>query len=168
MTSSLGVHGLSVTLCESLQTPYNQIHVKLEDVSSFSNVEYNTYLGVWKAYGIRPGKKITPASLGIAKHAQISSLITNEDEVLGDKFCSKRSTAKKNTSNPACGSISTATNLDAEECFDDTVKLFACPERCTKTSQRFFYNTTLIVESMKGRLSIKTCLIKRCMNTQLD
>ena len=140
MTSSVGVHGLNVTLCESLQTPHNQIHVKLEGVSSFSNVEYNkTYLRVWKAYGIGPGKKITLASLDITKDPQIPSFVTNEDEVLADKFCSKRSTAKKNTSNPTCGSISTATNLDAKECSDDTVKLFACPEEgCTKTYQRFF------------------------------
>ena len=140
MTSSVGVHGLNVTLCESLQTPYNQIHVKLEGVSSFSNVKYNkTYLRVWKAYGIGPGKKITLASLDITKDPQIPSFVTNEDEVLADKFCSKRSTAEKNTSNPTCGSISTATNLDAKKCSDDTVKLFACPEEgCTKTYQRFF------------------------------
>ena len=89
MTSSLGVHGLSVTLCESLQTPYNQIHVKLEDVSSFSNVEYNTYLRVWKAYGIRPGKKITSASLGIAKHDVTASACgcTQLSSVKFSKFC---------------------------------------------------------------------------------
>ena len=47
MASSVGVYGLNVTLCESLQTPHNQIHIKLEGVSSFSNVEYNkTYLRV--------------------------------------------------------------------------------------------------------------------------
>ena len=140
MTSSVGVHGLNVTLCESLQTPHNQIHVKLEGVSSFSNVEYyKTYLRVWKAYGIGPGKKITLASLDITKDPQIPSFVTNEDEVRADKFCSKRSTARKSTSNPTYGSINTATNLDAKECSEDAVKLFACPEEgCTKTYQRFF------------------------------
>ena len=87
MTSSVGVHGLNVTLCKSLQTPHNQIHAKLEGVSSFSNVKYNkTYLRVWKAYGIGPGKKITLACLNITKDPQIPSFVTNEDKVLADKF----------------------------------------------------------------------------------
>ena len=139
MRSSAGVHGLSVTLCESLQTPDNQIQVKLEGVSSFSNVEYSkNYLRVWKAYGIGPGKKITLASLNIPKDAQIPSLLTNEDEVLADKFSKKRSTAKGTTSNPTCASTGTAANVEVDECSDDTVKLFSCPEEgCTKTYQRF-------------------------------
>ena len=139
MRSSAGVHGLSVTLCESLQTPDNQIQVKLKGVSSFSNVEYSkNYLRVWKAYGIGPGKKITLASLNIPKDAQIPSLLTNEDEVLADNFSKKRSTAKGTTSNPTCASTGTAANVEVDECSDDTVKLFSCPEGgCTKTYQRF-------------------------------
>ena len=139
MRSSVGVHGLSVTLCESLETPDNLIQVKLEGVSSFSNVEYNkNYLRVWKAYGIGPGKKITLGSVNIAKDARIPSLITNEDEVLTDKFSNKRSTTKGSTSNPTCANTGTATSVEAEECSDNTVQLFACPEEgCTKTYQRF-------------------------------
>ena len=139
MRSSAGVHGLSITLCELLQTPDNQIQVKLEGVSSFSNVEYSkNYLRIWKAYGIGPGKKITLASLNIPKDAQIPSLLTNEDEVLTDKFSKKRSTAKGTTSNPTCASTGTAANVEVDECSDDTVKLFSCPEEgCTKTYQRF-------------------------------
>ena len=143
MTSSVGVRGFSVTLCESLQTPHNQIYVKLEAVSSFSNLEYNTtYLRVWKAYGIGPEKKTTLASLDITKDAQIPSLVTNEDEVLADKFCSKRSTAKENTSNPTCGSISTATNLDAKECSDDSVKLCLSERRLYENIPALFCTTT--------------------------
>ena len=95
MRSSVGVHGLNVTLCESLETPDNQIKVKLECVSSFSNVEYNkNYLRVWKTYGIGSGKKIKLANLNIAKDTQTPSLITNEDEDLTNKFYNKKSTSK--------------------------------------------------------------------------
>ncbi|CAB4030366.1 Transposable element P transposase [Paramuricea clavata] len=65
-------------------------------------------------------------------------LITNEDEVLTDKFSNKRSTTKGSTSNPACANTGTATSVEAEECSDNTVHPFACPEEgCTKTYQRF-------------------------------
>jgi hypothetical protein len=95
-------------------------------------------LRVWKVYGIGPGKKITLGSLNIAKDARIPSLITNEDKVLTDKFSNKRSTTKRSTSNPSCANTGTATSVEAEECSDNTVQLFACPEEgCTKTYQCF-------------------------------
>ena len=47
MQSSGGVPGLAAG------------QVKLDGVSNVANVEYgNTYIRVWKAYGIGPGKKI--------------------------------------------------------------------------------------------------------------
>ena len=113
MRSSAGVHGLNVNLCESLQTLDNQIQVKLEGVSSFSNVEYHkNHMRVWKAYGIGPGKKITLVSLNIPKDTQIPSLITNEDEVLAHKFSNKRSTANETTSNPTWASNGTAASVE--------------------------------------------------------
>ena len=52
-----GVPGVDVTLCSSSQIPKPSLNVKIVGVNLISNIEYNDgSLGVWKAYGIGPGK----------------------------------------------------------------------------------------------------------------
>ena len=57
--SSGGVPGVDVTLSSSLQNQKPSSNMKMAGVSLISNIEYNDGgLRVWKAYGIRPGKRI--------------------------------------------------------------------------------------------------------------
>ena len=63
MQSSGGVPGLCVRLCDRVvSSPVLQI--KLDWVGTIANVEYSdTFIRVWKAYGMGKGKKITFSKL---------------------------------------------------------------------------------------------------------
>ena len=67
MQSLGGVPGLSVGLCD-LVVSSPALHIKLDGVSTIANVEYSdTFIHIWKAYGMGLGKKITLTSLPICK-----------------------------------------------------------------------------------------------------
>ena len=76
MQSSGGVPGLCVRLCDRVvSSPVLQI--KLDEVSTIANVEYSdTFIRVWKAYGMGKGKKITFSKLNLPADLQTASLST--------------------------------------------------------------------------------------------
>ena len=70
-----GVAGVDVILCSSSQIQKPSLNVKIEGVSSISNIEYNDgSLRVWKAYGIGPGKCDQLTKLGIPPVVPIPDL----------------------------------------------------------------------------------------------
>ena len=88
MQSSGGVPGLNVSLCDRVVPPSPAGQVKLDGVSTVANVEYgNTYIRVWKAYGIGPGKKIPLSKINIPANFQIARLsAVSSDQELCDQF----------------------------------------------------------------------------------
>lgn len=139
MKSSTGIHGVDVALCESVTVPTNVINVKLNGVSSISNVEYNLgYLRIWKAYGIGPGKKIQLDSLNFSGNLVLPTLnVSSSCESVRDQFSSvhKKSKREKTPVEPGNTEVDTS---DESSSYESTSKLFACPEEgCTMTYQRF-------------------------------
>ena len=88
MHSSGGVPGLNVSLCDCVVPPSPAGQVKLDGVSTVANVEYgNTYICVWKAYGIGPEKKIPLSKINIPANFQIARLsAVSSDQELCDQF----------------------------------------------------------------------------------
>ncbi|CAH3167009.1 unnamed protein product [Porites lobata] len=110
--------------------------VKLDGVSTVANVEYgNTYIRVWKAYGIGPGKKIPLLKINIPANFQIARLsAVSSDKELCDQFSAVKS-RKAPTSIPlkSAREDSPPASLSSE-----SSELYACPEEgCTKSYQRF-------------------------------
>ena len=100
-----------------------------------SDIEYEKYLRVWKAYGIGSGKKIKISSLDTSKDARIPTLSTNVDEEVSDKLSSARSRAK-----PIPKAKSSTADDKNEDDSQDSVsaQLFSCTEEgCVKSYQRF-------------------------------
>ena len=136
MQSSGDVPGLTVPLCDRVVPPSPEGHVKLDGVSTVANVEYgNTYIRVWKAYGIGPRKKIPLSKINIPVNFQIALLsAVSPDQELCDQFSavkSRKATSsipfKSAREDPPPASLSS-----------ESSELYACPEEgCTKSYQRF-------------------------------
>ena len=93
MQSSGGVPGLNVSLCDHVVPPSLAGQVKRDGVSTVANVEYgNTYIRVWKAYRIGPGKKIPLSKINIPANFQIARLsAVTSDNKLCDQFSAVKS-----------------------------------------------------------------------------
>ena len=92
MHSSGGVPGLCVRLCDRVvSSPVPQM--KLDGVSTIANVEYSdTFMRVWKAYGMGPGKKITFSKLNLPADLQTASLSPRcSSEAISTQFCTVKS-----------------------------------------------------------------------------
>ena len=132
MQSSGGVPGLCVRLCDRVvSSPVLQI--KLDGVSTIANVEYSdTFIRVWKAYGMGPGKKITFSKLNLPADLQTASLSTRcSAEVISAQFCTVKS--RRTASNPSAseGGVQGIPSTTGSG-------LYPCPEEgCTKSYQRF-------------------------------
>jgi len=127
MESSGGVAGVHVSLCESSPSVST---VKLDGVSTISNVEYNNdSLRIWKAYGIGKGRQLSLKSFedGLSvPHLDVT------DNVVEDRFTAKVQLKPK----PAkSNSISQEEDVVKNEEADP--QLFCCPEEgCIKTYKR--------------------------------
>ena len=136
MQSSGGVPGLNVSLCDRVVPPSPAGQVKLDGVSTVANVEYgNTYIRVWKAYGIGPGKKIPLSKINIPDNFQIARLsAVSSDKELCDQFSAVKS-RKAPTSIPL---KSAREDPPPASLSSESSELYACPEEgCTKSYQRF-------------------------------
>ena len=132
MQSSGGVPGLSVRLCDHVvSSPVLQI--KLDGVSTIANVEYSdTFIRVWKAYGMGPGKKISFSKLNLPADLQTASLSTRcSAEEISAQFCAVKS--RRTASNPSASEG----GVQGIPCTTGS-GLYPCPEEgCTKSYQRF-------------------------------
>ena len=136
MQSSGGVPGLNVSLCDRVVSPSPAGQVKLDGVSTVANVEYgSTYIRVWKAYGIGPGKKIPLSKINIPANIQIARLsAVSSDRELCDQFSAFKS-RKAPTSIP---SKSAREDPPPASLSSESSELYAFPEAgCTKSYQRF-------------------------------
>ena len=136
MQSSRAVPGLNVSLCDRVVPPSPAGHVKLDGVSTVANVEYgNTYIRVWKEYGIGPGKKIPLSKINIPANFQITRLsAVSSDKKLFDQFSAVKS-RKAPTSIPF---KSAREDPSPASLSSESSELYACPEEgCTKSYQRF-------------------------------
>lgn len=132
MHSSGGIPGLCVRLCDRVvSSPVLQM--KLDGVSTIANVEYSdTFIRVWKAYAMGPGKKITFSKLNLPADLQTASLSpVCSDEAISAQFCTVKS--KRVASNPSAseGEVQGIPSTTGSG-------LYPCPEEgCTKCYQRF-------------------------------
>lgn len=132
MHSSGGVPGLCVRLCDRVvSSPVPQI--KLDGVSTIANVEYSdTFMRVWKAYGMGPGKKITFSKLNLPADLQTASLSPRcSAEAISAQFCTVKS--RRAASNPSApeGKVHGIPSTSGSG-------LYPCPEEgCIKSYQRF-------------------------------
>ena len=139
--SSGGMSSVRATSCGPPSATANS-NIKLEGVSSISNVQYDDKgLRVWKAYEIGPGKLIPWEKLDVPENSECPCLTDmNKDGVTGN-FMSVKSKRKQNIprqeteeDNYSDGGSSTE-ELDTE---DSEVRLFSCPEQgCIKRYQRY-------------------------------
>ena len=136
MQSSGGVPDLNVSLCERVVPPSPAGQVKLDGVSTVANVGYgNTYIRLWNAYGIGPGKKVPLLKINIPANFQIARLsAVSSDQELCDQFSAvtsrKASSSipfKNSREDPPPASLSS-----------ESSELYACPEEgCRKSYQRY-------------------------------
>ena len=136
MQSSRAVPGLNVSLCDRVVPPSPAGHVKLDGVSTVANVEYgNTYIRVWKEYGIGPGKKIPLSKVNIPANFQIARLsAVSSDKELCDQF----STVKSRKAPNSIPFKSAREDSPPASLSSESSELYACPEEgCTKSYQRF-------------------------------
>ena len=114
-----------------MSSPVPQI--KLDGVSTIANVEYSdTFMRVWKAYGMGPGKKITFSKFNLPADLQTAGLSPRcSAEAISAQFCTVKS--RRAASNPSAreekvhGIPSTSGS-----------GLYPCPkEGCIKSYQRF-------------------------------
>ena len=132
MQSSGGVPGLWVGLfARVISSPARQI--KLDGASTIANVEYSdTFIRVWKAHGMGPGKDITFSKLNLPADLQTASLSTRcSAEVISAQFCTVKS--RRTASNPSVSegrvqAIPSTTGSGLYPCLE---------EGCTKSYQRF-------------------------------
>ena len=133
MHSSGGVPGLCVKLCDRVVSPSPVLPIKLDGVSAIANVEYSdTFIHIWKAYGIGPGKKIRFSKLNLPADLQAASLSPGSSaEQMSAQFCPVKS--RTTVSNPS------ASKGEVQGVFPTTGSaLYPCPEEgCTKSYQRF-------------------------------
>ena len=132
MHSSGGVPGLCVRLCDRVvSSPVHQI--KPDGVSTIANVEYSdTFMHVWKAYGMGPGKKITFSKLNLPGDLQTASLSPRcSAEAISAQFCTVKS--RRAASNPSLpeGKVHSIPSISGSG-------LYPCPEEgCIKSYQQF-------------------------------
>ena len=133
MYSSGGVPGLCVKLCDRVVSPSPALQIKLDGVSTMANVEYSdTFIRIWKAHGIGPGKKINFSKLNLPADFQAVSLSPGSlAEAMSAQFCPVKS--RRTTSNPS-GSKGEVQGLPPTT----GSALYPSPEEgCTKSYQRF-------------------------------
>ena len=137
MQSSGGIPGVNVSLA-STAVGTKPLNVKMESVSSFSNIEYgDSYLKVWKAYGIGPGKKLPLSKLG--ELDQESAIVDLSTASLKSNAAPQANAhfipLKKSV--PSCKQ-SARRQTTQEEAVEESHNLFSCPEEgCIKTYQRY-------------------------------
>ena len=139
--SSGGMSSVRATSCGPPNATAKS-NIKLEGVSSISNVQYDDKgLHVWKAYEIGPEKLIPWEKLDVPENSECPCLTDmNKDGGTGN-FVSVKSKRKQNIprqeteeDNNSDGGSSTE-ELDTE---DSEVRLFPCPEQgCIKRYQRY-------------------------------
>ena len=134
--SSGGVPGLNVSLCDSVVSPFSAAQVKLYGVSTVANVEYgSTYIRLWKAYGIGPGKKIPLSKINIPVNFQIARLSAGS---AGKEVCDQFSAVKSRTATTSITSQSAREHPPPTSLPSESSELYICPEEgCTKSYQRF-------------------------------
>ena len=133
MLSSGGIAGAHATLAIPPTNP-RPVSVKLEGVSAISNIEYRKdHLGMWKAYGIGPGKVVPLSKTDIRNEMTIPDLgedITESNQLPDTHFIptkAKPLRPQKSFSTQQC-----------QETSDELNSLYSCPEEgCMKTYQRF-------------------------------
>ena len=118
-------------------------HIKLEGVSSISNVEYDQEgLRVWKAYKIGSGKLIPWKKLTVPNSSEVPCLTeVNNDDIMGD-FLSVKSKRKENVLGEKAEDEDTSERSDTEDLKTEQpdVRLFSCPEQgCVKQYQCYSY-----------------------------
>ena len=120
-----------VRLCDRVvSSPVLQI--KLDGVSTIENVKYSdTFIRVWKTYGMGPGKKITFSKVKLPPDLQTASLSTRcSAEIISAQFCTVKS--RRTASNPSAseGGVQSIPSTTGSG-------LYPCPEEgCTKFYQR--------------------------------
>jgi hypothetical protein len=137
MQSSGGIPGVKVILA-STAIAAKPLNVKMDGVSTFSNIEYGEgYLKVWKAYGIGPGKKLPLSKLGeLDQESAIVDLST---------ACLKKDAAVQSDAhfiplkkNVRSCKQSAPRKTTQEEATEESHNLYFCPEEgCIKTYQRY-------------------------------
>ena len=136
MQSSGGIHDLNVSLCECVVPPSPAGQVKLDGVSTVANIGYgNTYIRLWNAYGIGPGKKVPLLKINIPANFQIAQLsAVSSDQELSDEFSAVKS-RKASSSIPF---ESAREDPPPASLSSESSELYACPEEgCSKSYQRF-------------------------------
>ena len=136
-----GMSSVRVTSCGS-PTAATFSNVKLEGVSSISNVEYNDKgIHVWKAYKIGQGKLVSWEKLNIPDISGVPCLTeVNKEGVTGD-FTSvkpkRKETLQRQDTEVEGSSESSSSETEKEE---TSVRIFSCPEEgCLKRYQRYSY-----------------------------
>ena len=133
MHSSGGVPGLCVKLCDRVVSPSSILPIKLDGVSTIANVEYSdTFIRMWKAYGIGPGKKIRFSKLNLPADFQAASLSPGSSaEAISAQFCPVESRTTASNPSASKGEVQGVSPTTGSA-------LYPCPEEgCTKSYQRF-------------------------------
>ena len=133
MHSSGGVPGLCIKLCHRVVSPRPVLPIKLDGVSTIVNVEYSdTFIRIWKAYRIGPGKKVRFSKLNLPADFQAASLSPGSSaEVMSAQFCPVKSRTTASNPSASKGEVQgvSATTGSA---------LYPCPEEgCTKSYNNF-------------------------------
>ena len=119
--------------CKTFITLSRVLQIKLDGVSTIANVEYSdTFMRVWKGYGMGPGKKITFSKLNLPADLQTATLSPGcSAEASSAQFCTVRSRrAASNLSAPE-GEVQGIPSTSVRG-------LHPCPkEGCIKSYQRF-------------------------------
>ena len=134
MYSSGGIPGLCVKLCEHVVLSSSAIQIKLDRVSTMANVKYSeTFIRVWKAYRIGPGKKINFSKSNTPADFQAVSLSPGSlVEAIPAQFCSGKPRRTSSNTSPSEGEEQKSFLLATGSA------LYPCPEEgCTKSYQRF-------------------------------
>ena len=170
MQSSGGIPGVKVILA-STAIAAKPLNVKMDDVSTFSNIEYGEgYLKVWKAYGIGPGKKLQLRKLSeLDQESAIVDLST---------ACLKKDAAVQSDAHfiPLKKSVrsckqSAPRKTTQEEAIEESLTTFfpflkkAASRRISAT---WPCNTTSTVVNMNASLNMRHCVTALPMVTQID
>ena len=131
MHCSGSVPGLYVKLCEQVVSPSPVLQIKLDGVSTISNLEYSdTFIRIWKAYRMGPGKKIRFSKLNFPVDFQAASLSPGSSaEAMSPQFCPVESRTTANNPSVSKGEVQSVSPTTGSA-------LYPCPEEgCTKSYQ---------------------------------
>ena len=149
MQSSQGVHGLNVSLCDSVVSASSAAQVK-----HCGNVEYgSTYIRLWKSHKIGSAEKKTPLSkINIPANFQIARLSTG---FAGKEVCDQFSAVKSRTATTSIAFQCTGEDPPPTSLLSGSSELYPCPEEVCKKSYYirgfWLYRGTWIAASTSER-----------------